>query len=482
MVGLLVTSLVIMGMLPQNFFPSLDKPYFRADVFYPEGYSIHQVERDMKQVEKHLMPSHKLKHVSAPMGSTPIRYYLAPPSAGTKPNFATALVELQDSKYTNDYEKAFDKYMTDNYPDAIARTMLFQLSPAVDAAIGIGFIGSNEDTLAALTGRAMAIMHRHPELRNIRNSWGNKIPVWTPEFSQQKAQPLGVSRQSMAQSIQIATNGMGIGTYREGDLNIPVLLRGEKTGSFNLNNLRTIPVFGNSYVVAPLEQIVSDFSFSYKYSTVKDYNREKVMMAQADPVRGQNTIAAFNSVYSEILDEVKVPEGYSLKIFGEKESQDESNSALAKNMPLTFFLMFVTLLLLFKKYRKPVVILLMLPLIFIGVVIGLIVFGKSMDFFAMLGLLGLIGMNIKNAIVLVDQIGIEIDGGLKPFDAVVTATKSRIVPVSMASGTTILGMLPLLFDSMFGGMAATIMGGLLAASLLTLVVLPVAYCAVHKIY
>ena len=140
-----------------------------------------------------------------------------------------------------------------------------------------------------------------------------------------------------------------------------------------------------------------------------------------------------------------------------------------------------TLLLLFKTYRKPTVILLMLPLIFIGIVLGLLLLGKSFDFFAILGLLGLIGMNIKNAIVLVDQIDIENQSGLDPRKAVIKATISRIVPVAMASGTTILGMLPLLFDAMFGGMAATIMGGLLVASALTLFVLPVAYCAIHRI-
>lgn len=159
----------------------------------------------------------------------------------------------------------------------------------------------------------------------------------------------------------------------------------------------------------------------------------------------------------------------------------ESNEALAKNLPLTFFLMFVTLLFLFRTYRKPTVILLMLPLIFIGIVLGLVLLGKSFDFFSILGLLGLIGMNIKNAIVLVEQIDLEAKTGKKPLDAVVSATTSRIVPVAMASGTTILGMLPLLFDAMFGGMAATIMGGLLVASALTLFVLPVAYCAIQRI-
>ena len=164
-----------------------------------------------------------------------------------------------------------------------------------------------------------------------------------------------------------------------------------------------------------------------------------------------------------------------MKYFGEQESQVESNEALAKNLPLTFFLMFVTLLFLFKTYRKPTVILLMLPLIFIGIVLGLLVLGKSFDFFS------IFGMNIKNAIVLVDQIDLETAAGKKPLDAVISATTSRIIPVAMASGTTILGMLPLLFDAMFGGMAATIMGGLLVASALTLFVLPVAYCAIHRI-
>lgn len=170
-----------------------------------------------------------------------------------------------------------------------------------------------------------------------------------------------------------------------------------------------------------------------------------------------------------------------MKYFGEQESQAESNAALAANMPLTFFLMFVTLLFLFKTYRKPIVILLMLPLIFIGIVLGLLLLGKTFDFFAILGLLGLIGMNIKNAIVLVDQIDAETATGKAPREAVISATTTRIVPVAMASGTTILGMLPLLFDAMFGGMAATIMGGLLVASILTLFVLPVAYCAIHRI-
>ena len=482
MIVLFVVSLVVMGMMPQNFFPSLDKPYFRADVFYPDGYGVNDVAREMKKVEAHLLKLPEVKKVSITFGSTPLRYYLASTSVGPKPNFANVLVELNDSKYTKEYEEKFDVYMKANFPNAITRTSLFKLSPAVDAAIEIGFIGPNVDTLVALTNQALEIMHRNPDLINIRNSWGNKIPIWKPIYSPERAQPLGVSRQGMAQSIQIGTNGMTLGEFRQGDQVLPILLKGNSVAdSFRINDLRTLPVFGNGPETTSLEQVVSEFDFRYRFSNVKDYNRQLVMMAQCDPRRGVNAIAAFNQIWSQVQKEIKIPEGYTLKYFGEQESQVESNEALAKNLPLPFFLMFTTLLLLFKTYRKPTVILLMLPLIFIGIVLGLLLLGKSFDFFAILGLLGLIGMNIKNAIVLVDQIDIENQSGLDPRKAVIKATISRIVPVAMASGTTILGMLPLLFDAMFGGMAATIMGGLLVASALTLFVLPVAYCAIHRI-
>lgn len=480
-VVLFVTSLIVMGLMPQNFFPSLDKPYFRADIFYPEGYSINDVEKEMKKVEAHLMQLPQVKRVSTTMGSTPLRYYLASTSVGPKPNFANVLIELTDSKYTKEYEQDFDEYMKANYPNAITRASLFKLSPATDAAIEIGFIGNNVDTLVMLTNKALEIMHRDPDLINIRNSWGNKIPVWKPIYSPERAQPLGVSRQSMAQSIQIGTSGMTLGEFRQGDQVLPILLKNNSFDTFRINDMRTLPVFGSTKDATTLEQVVSKFDFEYKFSNVKDYNREMVMMAQADPRRGINAVTAFNRIWDQVQDEIQVPKGYTMKYFGEQESQVESNEALAANLPLTFMLMFITLLFLFRTYRKPIVILLMLPLIFIGVVLGLIVLGKSFDFFAILGLLGLIGMNIKNAIVLIDQIDIETAAGKAPREAVISATTSRIIPVAMASGTTILGMLPLLFDAMFGGMAATIMGGLLIASALTLFVLPVAYCAIHKI-
>ena len=261
---------------------------------------------------------------------------------------------------------------------------------------------------------------------------------------------------------------------------MPILLKENDFDAHNIDNMRTLPVFSPSGTTVPLAQVVERFEFGYNFNVIKRYNRDRVMMAQCDPRRGANTKQAFTRIWEQV-QQIEVPHGYRMKFFGEDESQVESNEALAANMPLTFILIFMVLLLLFRTYRKPVIILLMVPLIFIGVVLGLLVLGRMFDFFALLGLLGLVGMNIKNAIVLVDQVGIETNDGLPPLEALLQATKSRIVPVVMASGTTILGMLPLLFDAMFGGMAACIMGGLLVASLLTIIVLPVTYSLIFRI-
>lgn len=205
------------------------------------------------------------------------------------------------------------------------------------------------------------------------------------------------------------------------------------------------------------------------------------MKAQCDPARGVNTLQLFNRLHDSIRRAVTLPEGYTMRIFGEQESRAESNAALGRYLPLTLVLIFIVLLVLFRNYRDPAVILLMVPLVAIGVVLGLVVTGRLFNFFALLGLLGLVGMNVKNGVVLVEQIRELRAGGRTPREALVEATRSRIVPVAMASGTTILGMLPLLFDAMFGAMAAMIMGGLLVATLLTILVLPVVYALFYRI-
>ncbi|WP_304252355.1 efflux RND transporter permease subunit [Parabacteroides gordonii] len=481
-VATLFLSLFIMGIMPQSFFPIMNKPYFRADLIFPEGYSIYDVEKNVKEIEEYLSNNKNIKSYSFTLGGSPVRYYLASSSVGPKPNFANVLIETQKAEDAQAEEGKFYDYMVANYPNILTRSALFALSPVPDAAIEIGFIGDNVDTLVALTEKVKEIARNYDQVMEVRDSWGNKVPVWKPLYSQEKGLRLGITRQQVAYSLRSATNGVPLGEYREGDVFMPILMKDADRDSMNLNDIKTLPVYSAKGRSVKVEQVIDDFSLDYEYNVVKRFNRQPYMMMQCEPKRGANTMAAFSHLWTEAQKQIQVPEGYKMTYFGEQNEQDKGNKAIAANIPLMFGLIYITLLFLFPKYyRKPVLIMAMLPLIFIGVVLGLLVFGKSLDFFAMLGLLGLIGMNIKNAIVLVDEIGLQLSSGLAPANAVIEATKTRIVPVTMASGTTILGMLPLLGDAMFAGMAATIMGGLFVSTILTIFVLPVTYCIFFKI-
>lgn len=480
-VALFVGAVAAMRVMPQNFFPQIDKPYFRADIILPEGYDIEATQLNLDTMARWLQSQPEVVHVSTTAGSTPVRYYLASSSVSSRPNFGNILVEVDDKRSTEAVKERFDRFVLTTCPDVWLRSSLFKLSPVPDATIEIGFVGNDIDTLLRLTHDVEQIMWRDGDAVNIRNSWGNRIPVWIPVYSQTKGQRIGVSRSGVAQWMTLATQGYGVGEYRRGDEVMPILLKDEAQRDYNLSNLQSMPVFSRSGRVYPIEQASSRFDFDFRNGVIKQYNRQRVMKAQCDPAAGVNTQRLYLRLVSAVEREVSVPEGYRMRIFGEQESQAESNAALAEEMPLTLVLMFIVLLLLFGNYRDPIAILLMTPLIFIGVVGGLAVTGNQFNFFALLGLLGLVGMNVKNAVILVSSINDLRAAGKDGVEAVVQAAHSRLVPVCMASATTVLALIPLLFDSLFASMAATIMGGLIVATALTMFVLPVTYSLFHKI-
>ncbi len=480
-VWLFIFSLVVMKLMPQNFFPQLDKPYFRADVILPEGRDIAATQQSLQQMSDWLLRQKEVVKVSSTAGASPLRYYLASSSYSSRANYGNLLVEVRKRRQSAELRRRFDRFVADSCPDVWLRSSLFKLSPVPDATIEIGFIGPNVDTLLKLTQQVERIMWENPNAINVRNSWGNRIPTWQPLYSQIKGQRIGVSRSRMAQWMTLATDGLPMTQFRRNDEFIPVLLKDENADNYNLSSLSSIPIFSRSGKVYPIEQACSGFEFDFRPSVVTRFNRQRVMKAQCDPIDGANAHRLYNEILLSVQARVHLPEGYSMKIFGEQESQQESNKALGEKMPLAVVLIFVVLLMLFGSYRDSVIILLMTPMIFVGVVAGLFLTGNSFDFFSLLGMIGLVGMNIKNAVILVSSINQLRGMGVEPYQAVVEATRSRLLPVCMASVTTILALIPLLFDSLFAGMAATIMGGLLVATLLTMVLLPVVYSLFYDV-
>lgn len=332
-VATLFLSLFVMSIMPQSFFPIMSKPYFRADLIFPEGYSIYDVETNVKKIEEeYLSKNENIKSYSFTLGGSPVRYYLASSSIGPKPNFANVLIETQDPEDAQAEEGKFYDYMVANYPNILTRSALFALSPVPDAAIEIGFIGDNVDTLVALTQRAQEIARNYDQVMEVRNSWGNKVPVWKPLYSQEKGLRLGITRQQVAYSLRSATNGVPLGEYREGDVFMPILLKDADKDSISLNDIKTLPVYSAKGRSVKVEQVIDDFSLDYEFNVVRRFNREPCMLMQCEPKRGANTMAAFSHLWKEIQEKIQVPEGYKMTYFGEQSEQDKGNKAIAANI------------------------------------------------------------------------------------------------------------------------------------------------------
>ncbi|MFR9672737.1 MAG: efflux RND transporter permease subunit, partial [Rikenellaceae bacterium] len=213
-IAILIGATQIMARMPQDFFPSLDKPYFRADVILPEGYNIEATERELIAMERWLERQREVVCVSTTVGGTPPRYYLASSSVALMPNFGNLLIELESSDDSAEVERRFSTFVRDSMPDVWLRSSLFKLSPVPDASIEMGFVGDNIDTLIRLTQSVEAMMWRNERAINVRNSWGNRVPVWQPIYSQMRGGRIGVSRSDLAQGLTIATVGYTLGEYR----------------------------------------------------------------------------------------------------------------------------------------------------------------------------------------------------------------------------------------------------------------------------
>lgn len=477
---LFALSLITMGKMPQNFFPKLAKPMLRADVILAEGYDIAATEQRLKQMTEWLIKQPEVKQVSTTAGGTPPRYYLASSSYASKPNYGNILIELHSDKEVENTEKRFNKWVKNSLPDVWLRSSQFKLSPVPDATIEFGFVGENIDTLSTLTAKAMALMHAHPHTTNIRNSWGNRVPIYTPRYSQLKGQRLGVDRLAMAEGVKMATEGITVGNMREGDKELNIVLTTDLMEEGSLDALSTMPIFSARGRAYSMEQATAGFGFEFGLPVIKRIDSRRVMKAQCDPEYGINTIALFEELKKEMEEKISLPEGYRMEIYGEQESRKESNEALASRLPITLILIVILLVILFGNYRDTLIILVTIPLIFIGVVVGLVISGKMFDFFSLLGLLGLVGMHVKSGVILLMRIRELRKAGYSTTLSATKAATDRLTPVITASGTTVLALIPLLFDPMFGSMAATIMGGLIVATLLVVVVLPVIYTIFYK--
>lgn len=480
-ISLFILALFSFQFVKSGFFPTSTTPQIVVDYWLPEGTDINHTRMDMLSIEKEIESYEGVEKLQTLIGQGALRYMLIYEGEQNNSSYGQFLIQVEDFNGISSLLSKIQVYIDENYPAAQAKVWRFQLGPASGPKIQAEFSGPDPIILRRLADQAKTIMREDGGARSIQDDWRQPVSVIEPDYSANNGRRLGISRQDLASTLMQHFSGSTIGIFREGDTLIPIIARPPKVERDNISEIEQIqitsPITGAS---VPLSQITTDINFNWRDALIKKENRSWMIKAQSDPIAGQLASDLLNRIKPKI-EAMELPPGYQLSWGGEFGDSKEANENLAKAMPLGFIAMVLVVVILFNAIKQPLVIWLTVPLALIGVVPGLILTGTPLEFMAILGLLSLSGLLIKNAIVLVDQMDLEISEGKARFDAVLDSAASRVRPVMMGALTTILGVVPLFGDVFFRSMAVVLVFGLSFATLLTLIVVPALYAEFFKI-
>ncbi len=480
MVLLLGLAMWAFQFVDQSFFPASTQPQFFIDMWKPEGTAIAETSRDLSLLEKQVLQDDRVESVSTFVGGGAPRFMLVYGQEKDYRNYGQLIVTVRDYKEIPDLIETYRQYATAHFPEAFFKFKLVRLGPGRDDPVEVRFSGPDPDVLRTLSAHTQEIISRHPNAQGIRDNWRQKVKVIRPVIAEAAAQRAGLDRSDIARALQMAFSGTTVGVYREEDRLLPIIVRPPADERLDVRRLADVQIFSPVLkTMIPLNQVVSELQTVMEDSILQRRDRSFTITVSCEPVVGLPSLL-FQDLQAD-LRQMDLPPGYRLEWGGEFEDSRDAQAALASSIPGTVALMVLITVLLFNALRQPLIIWLTVPLALIGVTSGLLLTGQPFGFMALLGFLSLVGMLIKNAIVLLDEIRVLREAGGEPRTAVVEASISRMRPVLMAAGTTVLGMIPLLGDAFFAAMAVTIMAGLTFASILTLVVVPVLYAILFRV-
>jgi multidrug efflux pump subunit AcrB len=478
--GLLVTGIIGFGMVDKSFFPSASSPMFTIEFRRPKGAFINETLEDVRKFETFLREQPETKSVTSFVGEGALRFLLTFTAGDPGDEYGSFVVGTENAEETDSLMKKVEDFAARDLPYLDPRVRPFGKGTGSGAKIQVRFSGEDPLVLRSLADQATAL-YRAAGAVNIRSDWGERVKVIRPVLDEVRARQAGLTRKDIAEALELSFSGATAGLYREKDKLLPIVARFPETERADAGTLPEVQAWSPSlqrYLL--LSQVVRRFDTVAEDSVIYRRNRMRTVTTECDAADGLAG-PLFTRVRSSV-ENLPLPLGYSMEWGGEYESSGKAQGGLLRMIPLAFAAMALILVVLFNALRQPAIILLCLPLSVIGMTAGLLLLRKPFDFLALLGFLSLAGMLIKNAIVLIDQVDLEIREGRDPYEAIVDSALSRARPVLMAALTTVLGMVPLYFDVLFSSMAVTIMFGLTFATGLTLVVVPVLYALFFRIH
>jgi multidrug efflux pump subunit AcrB len=484
MVALLVVSVIGFGWVKQLFFPDSSMNKFMIDYWAVQGTRIQQVGSDLEALEEKLIADDRVESVSAFIGQGPPRFYLPVDPESPNPSYGQLIVNVHDFRDIDGLIDDLNPWLEEKYPDALVPLRKYGVGPSNTWRFEVRISGpavADPAVLRELAEEGVNILRDEPLTGAIQTDWRQQVQKVVPVYNQARARWAAITRQDIADTTKRAFDGRAIGLYREEDDLIPIVLRHVEEERKNVSAIDTLqvqPIMSTNTI--PMSQVTDGVQTEWEDPVIGRRDRRRTITVQANPIAGV-TLPTLRAAVVDKFEAIQLPPGYILEWGGEYEDTVDSQASLVPGIVPAVAIILLIIVALFNAFRPLFIILLTIPFAIIGITTGLLTFNTPFGFLALLGAMSLAGMMIKNAIVLLDEVNINLGLGKTPYDAVIDASMSRLRPVVLAAATTVLGVVPLLQDVFWIGMAVTIMAGLTFGTILTMMVVPVLYTVFFRI-
>lgn len=459
-----------------SFFPDSTRAQVIIDYFLPQGTSIETTEEYLQNLNKEVGQIKGVSHITTFIGKGGLRFLLT--YEPEKPNsaFGQMLIDIENYNESDRIIKQIETLSKKLYPDLNVFGKKFILGPSKGGKVQVKIFGRDLNKLRSYEQKIYHLFEQSPYSKGVRSDWRNRVKVLKPIISYEKANLNGITKDDIAKAVLDTFEGRTVGIYRDGSELLPIIIKGEPKERNDIKNINNIQIFSpQANKMIPLKQLITSYESVFEDDIIYSYNRKRALTIHADPIEGKLPNDLLFDI-KEKVESIPLEDGYYLEWHGQYKESADAQKPIIKSLPLFFILMVIIIIALFNSIKKTLIIWITVPFALIGVVIGLLITNLPFGFMSLLGFLSLSGMLIKNAIVLIDEITLENEVKKLPLSqAIFDSGISRLRPVAMAALTTALGMTPLIFDPFFASMAVVIVFGLMVATFLTMILVPVLY-------
>jgi multidrug efflux pump len=484
-IGLTVLSFALgiagMGRVQQQFFPDSSRPELLVDLWLQEGATIQESDDVARRFEARMLQEAGVASVTIWVGSGVPRFYLPLDQIFPQANVSQAIVLPKSLQEREELRLRLPELLATEFPEARARVKLLPNGPPVPYPVQFRVVGSDPQVLRLWADRAKDALRAHAGMRGVNDNWNEPVKVLRLNLDQDKARALGISSQSMAQAARTILSGSTVGQYREGDRLLDIVLRqpeDERRAITDLANAYLPTASGRAVSLAQVAKI----DFAFEPGVLWREGRDYAVTVQGDVAEGLQGPTVTAQLWPQLQAlAAQMPPGYRIEVAGAVEESSKGQGSILAGLPLMLFVIFTLLMLQLQSFSRAVLVLLTGPLGIVGVAAALLLLNRPFGFVAMLGVIALMGMIMRNSVILIDQIEQDRRAGVPAWDAIVEAAVRRFRPIVLTAAAAVLAMIPLSRSVFWGPMAVAIMGGLLVATALTLLALPAMYAAWFRV-